>query len=91
MLVAARAEQHERAFERQLREQQEEEYARSLAEDQVKPPCNRRATAVKPLCNRRATAVQPPCNNDARHTLVRRTTTHATPRSMCHLALPRLP
>ena len=35
MLVAARAEQHERAFERQLREEQEEEYARSLAEDQV--------------------------------------------------------
>lgn len=36
MLVAARAEQHERAFERQLREQQEEEYARALAVDQAR-------------------------------------------------------
>jgi len=36
MLVAARAELHERAFERQLREQQEEEYARALAEDQAR-------------------------------------------------------
>ena len=35
MLVAARAEQHERAFERQLRVEQEDEYARGLAADQV--------------------------------------------------------
>jgi len=36
MLVAARAEQHERAMERQLAAAQEEEYARALAEDQAR-------------------------------------------------------
>jgi chemotaxis protein histidine kinase CheA len=56
LLVAARAEQNERLVERMMREQQEEEYARSLAEDQAREAREAEAGAAAAAVARAAAA-----------------------------------
>ena len=58
LLVAARAEQNERLMDRMMREQQEEEYARALAEDQAREAAEAEAAAAATAAAEAAAAAQ---------------------------------
>ena len=58
LLVAARAEQNERILDRQLRSEQEEEYLRSLAEDEAKDAAEAAARAAAEAAAAEAAAAE---------------------------------